>query len=67
MLRLALIGKGISHSYSPEIHRIGAALSQVACSYELLDMEDASQLGALRADLRPFSYTHLTLPTNREV
>jgi len=69
MLRLALIGKGISHSYSPGIHRIGAALSQVACSYQLLDIEDASQLGALMADLRLGKWHgfNVTIPFKSEI
>lgn len=69
MLRLALIGKGISQSYSPGIHRIGATLSQVACSYDLLEIEEASQLGPLIADLRLGRWHgfNITIPFKSEI
>ncbi|MEI8025400.1 MAG: hypothetical protein WCI18_03540 [Pseudomonadota bacterium] len=69
MLKLGLIGKGISQSYSPGIHKIGANLSQVACSYDLLDITDASQLGPLIADLRLGRWHgfNITIPFKSEI
>ena len=69
MLRLALIGKGISQSYSPGIHKIGASLSRVACSYDLLDIENAGQLSPLIADLRHGRWDgfNITIPFKSEI
>ena len=63
--RAAVIGSPVSHSLSPVLHRAAyAGLGLDDWSYERRET-DSEALSALLAE--PVSYTHLTLPTNREV
>jgi shikimate dehydrogenase len=69
MFKLALIGKGISHSFSPGIHRLGAAMSQVSCSYDILDFDLWDQVRQVVGELRQGRWDgfNVTTPYKTEI
>ena len=62
-MKLGLIGHNIATSQAPDIHKRLGKLFGVSVSYELFDLKSKKE--SYFSD--SVSYTHLTLPTNREV
>lgn len=67
--KMALIGKGISHSYSPRIHEIISDMYEFDYEYDLIEVESVEDLDSILDKIRTKEYDgfNVTMPYKHEI
>ena len=67
--KMALIGKGVSHSLSPKLHYIISSLAEFPYSYGLIEVEDEKELYEMLQKIKNHEYKafNITMPYKKTV